>query len=33
MKRVDMPPQTQTSATFVKAQTIAQKEGEQLAMG
>jgi hypothetical protein len=32
-KMVDMPPQTQTSVTFAKAQKIAQKEGEQLPMG
>ncbi len=31
-KTVDMPPQTQTSVTFAKAQKITQKEGEQLAM-
>ncbi len=31
-KTVDMPPQTQTNVTFVKAQKIAQKEGEQLSM-
>ena len=31
-KAVDMPPQTQTSVTFAKAQKITQKEGEQLAM-
>jgi site-specific DNA-methyltransferase (adenine-specific) len=31
-KTVDMPPQTQTNVTFAKAQKIAQKEGEQLAM-
>jgi site-specific DNA-methyltransferase (adenine-specific) len=31
-KAVDMPPQTQTSITFTKAQKITQKEGEQLAM-
>ena len=31
-KTVDMPPQTQTSVTFAKAQKIAQKEGEQLPM-
>jgi site-specific DNA-methyltransferase (adenine-specific) len=31
-KTVDMPPQTQTSVTFAKAQKIAQKEGEQLSM-
>jgi len=29
-KFVDMPPQTQTSVTFAKAQKIAEKEGEQL---
>jgi len=27
---VDMPPQTQTSVTFVKAQKVSKKEGEQL---
>ncbi len=32
-KIVDMPPQTQTSVTFAKAQKITQKEGEQLPMG
>jgi len=31
-KTVEMPPQTQTNVTFAKAQKIAQKEGEQLAM-
>ncbi len=31
-KTVDMPPQTQTSVTFAKAQKITQKEGEQLSM-
>jgi len=31
-KTVDMPPQTQTSVTFAKAQKITQKEGEQLAL-
>jgi site-specific DNA-methyltransferase (adenine-specific) len=31
-KAVDMPPQTQTSVTFAKAQKVSQKEGEQLAM-
>ena len=31
-KTVDMPPQTQTSVTFAKAEKIAQKEGEQLSM-
>jgi len=31
-KAVDMPPQTQTSVTFTKAQKVSQKEGEQLAM-
>ncbi len=31
-KTVDMPPQTQTSITFAKAQKIPQKEGEQLPM-
>jgi site-specific DNA-methyltransferase (adenine-specific) len=29
-KIVDMPPQTQTSVTFTKAQKVSQKEGEQL---
>ena len=32
-KTVDMPPQTQTSVTFAKAQKITQKEGVQPAMG
>jgi len=32
-KAVAMPPQTQTSVTFARAQKIAQKEGEQLSMG
>jgi len=31
-KAVDMPPQTQTSVTFAKAQKITPKEGEQLSM-
>jgi len=31
-KAVDMPPQTQTSVTFAKAQKIARREGEQLPM-
>ena len=31
-KTVDMPPQTQTSVTFAKAQKIPQKQGEQLSM-
>jgi len=31
-KTVDMPPQTQTSVTFAKAQKVSKKEGEQLAM-
>ena len=31
-KTVDMPPQTQTSVTFAKAEKIPQKEGEQLSM-
>jgi len=31
-KAVDMPPQTQTSITFAKAQKIARREGEQLSM-
>ncbi len=31
-KTVNMPPQTQTSVTFTKAQKITQKEGEQLSM-
>ncbi len=32
-KTVDMPPQTQTSVTFAKAQKISKQEGEQLSMG
>jgi len=32
-KTVDMPPQTQTSVTFARAQKVSQKEGEQLPMG
>ncbi len=32
-KTVDMPPQTQTSVTFTKAQKITTKEGEQLSLG
>ena len=32
-KAVDMPPQTQTSVTFAKAQKISQKEGEQGRLG
>ncbi len=31
-KAVDMPPQTQTSVTFAKAQKVSKKEGEQLPM-
>jgi site-specific DNA-methyltransferase (adenine-specific) len=31
-KTVDMPPQTQTSVTFAKAQKVSKKGGEQLAM-
>ncbi len=31
-KTVDMPPQTQTSVTFAKAEKITQEEGEQLAL-
>jgi hypothetical protein len=31
-KTVDMPPQTQTSVTFAKAQKISKQEGEQLSM-